>query len=111
MKARLSKADKQFLLTTSLYNRDFFISIASLRVSLAVALTAVVASVFSIFLTLKIVNPIYASIGSFVFIVAIWLDWYRSNKRLRGRIDQIQKQYREFLTDLYPEIKESEFYY
>lgn len=111
MAKRLSKEDKKFLINTSLYNRDFLLGINSIRLSLVVAMTAVVASLFSILLTLKLLNPIYSSLLSLILLAIIWINWYQTNRRLRKRITQIQKQYRKYLTEIYPEIKDSEFYY
>jgi amino acid permease len=107
----LSKEDKMFLINTSIYNRDFLLSITNIRLSLVVAATAVVASIFSILLTLKLINPFYSSIISVIVLFIVWLNWYIVNKRLRKRINQIQKQYRHYLTEVYPEIKDSDFYY
>lgn len=111
MAAKLSKEDMKFLINTSIHNRDYLLSINSIMLSLVVAVTAVIASIFSIFVSLRLVNPVYLGVFS-VFVIAVtWVFWYRSNKKLRGRIRQIQKQYRTHLTHLYPDIKDSDFYY
>lgn len=108
---KLSKEDIKFLINTSIYNRDYLLSINSNILSLIVAVTAVVASIFSIFLTLNLVNPLILGAISMVIIIAVWYLWFRANKRLRTRIRTIQKQYRKHLTEIYPDIKDSDFYY
>jgi ABC-type transport system involved in cytochrome bd biosynthesis fused ATPase/permease subunit len=108
---KLSKEDVKFLINTSIYNRDYLLSINSNLLSLIVAVTAVVASIFSIFLTLNLVSPLLLGLISVIIIAAVWGLWYRSTKKLRNRIRRIQKQYRAHLTEIYPDIKDSDFYY
>lgn len=111
MAAKLTKEDMKFLINTSIYNRDYLLSINNIMLSLVVAVTAVIASIFSIFVSLRLINALYLGIFSVLVIAATWIYWYRTNKKLRGRIKHIQKQYRTYLTHLYPGIKDSDFYY
>jgi hypothetical protein len=106
-----SKEDKKFLINLSIYNRDFLLGINSVRLSMAVALTAVLTSLFSILLSLRLIDAAYASLLSLIVLAVIWIGWWRSSKKMRQRLDMIHSQYKDYIEDLYPELKDSDFHY
>lgn len=108
MAQRLSKEDKKFLITTAVSNRDFLLNVENIRLSLVVAVTAVIASILSIILTLKLINPLLAGIVSAAVILLIWVDWYSANKKLVKRIYKIRGKYTKQLKELYPDLQDDD---
>lgn len=108
MTRRLSKEDKQFLVTTAICNRDFLLNIENIKLSLVIAITAAIVSIFSIILTLKLFDPLLACVVPAVLIVVVWINWYYSNKKLVRRIYKIRGRYTKQLKELYPDIQDDD---
>ena len=103
----LNKKDKQFFVQYYQNYQNLLIKMSHIHLNTLLALTAVIISIYSIFLSITGLELNSALVGIFILgVMAIWWRW--ETQKFREAVDgaqRINKQIREFMEQLYPNDK------
>jgi|SRR3989344_3550975 len=107
------KEDKQFLINLSLSNRDSLINVANILISICLAFSAFIISIYSIYVSVVGANKNSLIVGLICLttITPYWIWSLREYKKNVRNAGNFNLQYQNYLFKVYPELKNKRFYH